>query len=80
MSSRESLTMNIDGEFQRLLILALNKYKQEIDKKLIEQKSSFKTALFEIEKAQIQNALRRLNPIDKNLLPSLVSKKQVGTR
>ena len=74
MSSRESLTMNIDGEFQRLLILALNKYKQEIDKKLIGQKSPLKAALFEIEKAQIQKALREINPIDKNLLPSLVVK------
>lgn len=62
----------LDDESRRLVTLALEKYKREIDLKMVGQKSQLKSALYKEEKGLIQRTLRRMYPINKDLLPTIV--------
>jgi hypothetical protein len=76
MMSKEDQVLPIDDDLKNLITMALVKYQKEIEAKIMIQKSQLKSALFMERQAQIQRALRIINPINKDLLPSLVKNKQ----
>jgi hypothetical protein len=68
---------SLENEFKRLFTLALTKYQKEIDARIPTQKSQLRVALYQEEKALIQRALRRMNPVNKDFLPTIVVSEQV---
>lgn len=76
MVNKENQVLPMDDALRNLLSLALEKYLREIEEQILVQKSQFKAALFVERKAQIQRAIRSINPPNKDLLPSLTKNKQ----
>ncbi|MXQ55136.1 hypothetical protein [Shimazuella alba] len=79
MVNKENQILPMDDALKNLLTLALVKYQREIEEKILVQKSQLKAALFTERKAQIQRAIRTINPVNKDLLPSITIK-QTETR
>jgi hypothetical protein len=80
MVTKEELVLSIDDELKRVFTLALKKYQKEIEKNLIRQKSQMMIALFEVEKSLVQRALRKINPLNKDLLPTIVFTEQLKSK
>jgi hypothetical protein len=76
MANKENQALPMDDALKNLLTLALEKYLTEIEEQILVQKSQFKAALFLERKAQIQRAIRSINPTNKDFLPSLTKNKQ----
>ncbi|WP_028776121.1 hypothetical protein [Shimazuella kribbensis] len=76
MMNKENQVLPIDDDLKNLITLALVKYQKEIEEKILVQRSQLKAALFMERKAQIQRAIRTINPINKDLLPSLTKKQK----
>jgi hypothetical protein len=77
MVIKEEHVLSIDDELKRVHTLALKKYQKDIDKKLVIQKSQLMIALFQMEKSLIQRALRKMNPVNKDLLPTIISTEEL---
>lgn len=71
MISKEETVLRIDGDLKRLITLALEKYRNEINEKIVIQKSQLRVALLTEEKDLIGKALRKVNPVNKDLLPTI---------
>lgn len=76
MGNKENQVLPMDDAMKNLLTLALVKYQREIEETILVQKSQLKAALFAERKVQIQRAIRTINLVNKDLLPSLTKNKQ----